>query len=68
MDSKYTPATYFGACTFIVNLILIQSLYPKALNSHSVVWLLPGALVGGIIGGWLFGLIWNWIKKRQTKN
>jgi hypothetical protein len=67
MNSKYTPATYFGAFMFVVNLIIIQKQVPNGLNGSNIVWVLLGAAVGAVIGGFIFGLVWNWYKKRQTK-
>ena len=68
MNPKYTPATYFGAFLFVVNLIIAQKLSPGGLNGHTIIFALLGAAVGAIIGGFLFGIIWNWFKNRQAKN
>jgi len=67
MNSKYTPATYFGAFLFVVNLIILQKRIPNGLSGSNIIWVLLGAAIGAVIGGFIFGLVWNWYKKRQTK-
>jgi len=67
MNSKYTPATYFGLFMFVVNLIILQKQVPNGLNGSNIIWVLLSAAAAAIIGGFIFGLVWNWYKKRQTK-
>ena len=66
MNPKYTPATYFSAFMFVFNLVMIQVFYP--INNHNIIFLLPAAVIGGVIGGWLLGLVWNRFKKGQSQN
>jgi hypothetical protein len=68
MNPKYTPATYFGALMFVVNLIIIQKLVPNGLTGSNVAWVLISAAIGAVIGGFIFSVIWKWYKKRQTKS
>ena len=67
MNPKYTPATYFGAFMFVVNLIIIQTQVTNGLTGSNVIWVLLCAAVGAIIGGFIFGLLWNWYKNKQAK-
>jgi hypothetical protein len=67
MNPKYTPATYVGVTVFVITLIVIQSVNPKAFNGHTILFLLPAAIVSGAIGGLLFTVIWKQYKKGQAK-
>lgn len=68
MNSKYTPATYFGAFMFVVNLIIVQKIEEHGLNGANVALMLICSAIGAVISGFLFGLWWNWLKKRQAKS
>ena len=68
MNPKYTPATYVGVTIFVVTLIVIQSINPKAFNGHTIIYLLPAAVLSGVISGFIFSILWKRNKKGPGQN
>jgi len=66
MNSKYKPGIYFGIFIILIDIVIARFLHPEAFEGKHIWLLLVSSLIGGAIGGLVFGLTWNWVKKRQT--
>lgn len=68
MNSKYKPGIYFGIYTMVMCLFMPFFIHLAPGNKYNIWGLIIASLIGGIVGGCIFGWIWNIFKKRQARD
>lgn len=68
MNAKYKPGIYFGISILIFNLVILKVMHPEAFSKQNWVSMVISLVIGSIIGGTVFAITWNWVKKRQNQD
>lgn len=68
MNPKYKPGIYFGISILVFNLVILKAMHPEAFSKQNLLAMMVSLLVGSILGGIVFAITWNWVKKRQNQD
>jgi hypothetical protein len=68
MNPKYKPGIFFGIFCAITSFINTMFIFPSTDHTHHLWGIIVSALIGGAVGGFIYGWFTIWYKAKRAKS